>query len=191
MSDDSGMSQETVVKSNSNGLLRKILILVALIIVGILVVVVIIVVAVTVSSKSSDSETSDSETPVETKQATDGIITVSVMSNGLRITKAHDSKFVHVTIFVVRPDESRSENVRISANETVNSFLYPFVQSGKNYTIYATMMDSNWGSWTKTENVTVEAFGGLGDFYLTYSEYSYNNKTYSVTFSNYHRTEPR
>ena len=110
------------------------------------------------------------------------MITLSVKSDGLHITKKHDAKFVNVTIHV---ETENGENFSIDTNNTQNKFVYPFVQSGKNYSVYLVMMDKNWGNYTVSKKATIKAEGGLGDCSIKYSTVDYNTDLMSLCFTDF------
>lgn len=121
------------------------------------------------------------------KKGGEKYLTVKPTAQGLLITKKHPAMFKYITIHVVGEN---SENISISATDTENKFLYPFVEAGKNYSLYLVMMDKNWGNWTQTESVKVLAEGGMGDYKYNVNSFHYDNDLFSVVFDNYEWTKP-
>ena len=130
----------------------------------------------------------NAKTKAEKYTSSDKCLCVTAEDDGLHITKKHKPKFVHVRIMV----ESEGKScLSILADEKHNSFVYPFVDEGKEYTIYLVMMDSSWGSWTQTQPVTVKAKLGSGEYSIQYSSYHYDNDSASIVFSDYQVTKPQ
>ena len=125
---------------------------------------------------------SNSKTDENAIQSDDKMITLSAKSDGLHITKKHDAKFVNVTIHV---ESENGENFSIDTNNTQNKFVYPFVQSGKNYSVYLVMMDKNWGNYTVSKKATIKAEGGLGDCSIKYSTVDYDTDLMSLCFTDF------
>lgn len=113
-------------------------------------------------------------------KSSDGMITVTAESDGLHIKKRHSNLLKRVTIHVQGTD---GENLSISTDEKTNDFVYPFVSADKNYKVYLTMVDKNWGNWTRSSDVEITAAGGIGDFRISYKDYVYDNSSTAIVFN--------
>ena len=121
-------------------------------------------------------------------------LSVTVKDDGLLIKKSHNSLWDHVSIYVYDKTDSK-ENVRIVTDEKTNEFLYPFVEKGHLYTVGLSLQSStnNWAyidARDKGISVLVQAAGGLGNYRITSSGYSYYSPDYSIILSDYKVTKP-
>ena len=122
-------------------------------------------------------------------------LSVAVKDNGLFITKSHAALWDHVSIMVYDKTDSK-ENVRIVTNEKTNEFLYPFVKQGHLYSVGLTLQSSS-NAWAYRDarnddgvSLLVQADGGVGNYRITNSGYSYHSPDYSIVFSDYKVTKP-
>lgn len=124
----------------------------------------------------------------------DCTLSVEVKNNGLLIKKSHNDAWDHVSIYVYDKTDSK-ENARIVTNEKSNEFLYPFVEDGHLYSVGLTLQSEK-NSWYYRDarndgvSVLVQAAGGLGNYRISNSGYSYHSPDYSIVFSNLEYTKP-
>ncbi|MCR4736523.1 MAG: CotH kinase family protein [Treponema sp.] len=119
------------------------------------------------------------------------ILTVTPRSDGLYIVKNHDSAWIYVNIHVYDVENGR-ENASISTNEKNNEFLYPFVKKDGSYKVYITKQEEGYTNWASTfdEGVEVKAIGGMGNFSITKTGYSYDSPSYSIILKDLTITSP-
>lgn len=122
-------------------------------------------------------------------------VSVEVRDDGLYITKSHNPVWEHVAIRIYDKTDSK-DNVRIDTDEKTNEFLYPFVQKNHLYTVGLTLQTGEAYDWEYKDareegvSVLVKAKGGLGNYRITNSGYSYHSPDYSIVFSDYKVTKP-
>ena len=124
----------------------------------------------------------------------DCTLSVEVRDDGLYIEKSHNVAWDHVAIRVYDKTDS-NENARIVTDEETNSFLYPFVQKNHLYSVGLTLQSAAY-DWEYKDardegvSILVQAKGGLGNYRITNSGYSYYSPDYSIVFSDYKVTKP-
>lgn len=122
-------------------------------------------------------------------------VSVEVRDDGLYITKSHNPVWEHVAIRIYDKTDSK-DNVRIDTDEKTNEFLYPFVQKNHLYTVGLTLQTGEAYDWEYKDareegvSVLVKAKGGLGNYRITNSGYSYYSPDYSIVFSDYKVIKP-
>ncbi len=113
-------------------------------------------------------------------------ISVTPKYNGLYIEKAHNSLWDHVEIRIRDKTENR-DNVWILTNQHNNSFMYPFVQKDHEYEVWFNMQSEQynwfWKGFDKETKVTVKAVGGLGNYWISCSDFAYHSPSYSIVFT--------
>ena len=113
-------------------------------------------------------------------------ISVTPKYNGLYIEKTHNSFWDHVEIRI-RDKTNNRDNVWILTDQNHNAFLYPFVQKDNEYEIWFNMQSEqynwNWKGFENETKVTVTAVGGLGNYWISCSDYSYHSPSYSIVLS--------
>lgn len=118
----------------------------------------------------------------ESSKSENGEFSVTPGPDGLAITLNMNEEWLYIDIHVFNITEDY-ENARISVDCTKSStrkFKYPFVKLGDEYQVYLTMQKKDYTDWTKTQFVKVQAEGGLGNFAVTKSGFSYDNDEQSV-----------
>lgn len=115
-------------------------------------------------------------------------LSVEVKENGLLIKKSHNATWDYVSIWIYDKTDA-IDNARIVTNEKTNEFLYPFVQEGHLYSVGLTLQSTtnNWyyhDARNDGLSILVQAAGGLGNYRITNSGYSYLSSSYSIMFNN-------
>ncbi len=115
-------------------------------------------------------------------------LSVEVKENGLLIKKSHNATWDYVSIWIYDKTDA-IDNARIVTNEKTNEFLYPFVQEGHLYSVGLTLQSTtnNWyyhDARNDGVSILVQAAGGLGNYRITNSGYSYLSPSYSIMFNN-------
>ncbi len=141
------------------------------------------------------SVTQSIKNPVSIGGSANCTLSVEVRDGGLYIEKAHNSVWDHVSIQIYDKTDSK-DNVRIVTDAKTNNFLYPFVQKNHLYTVGLTLQ-SEVGKWEYKDarnddgvSVLVQAAGGLGNYRITNSGYSYYSPDYSIMFTGLKYTKP-
>ena len=121
-------------------------------------------------------------------------LSVEVKENGLLIKKSHNATWDYVSIWIYDKTDA-IDNARIVTNEKTNEFLYPFVQEGHLYSVGLTLQSTtnNWyyhDARNDGLSILVQAAGGLGNYRISNSGYSYFSPDYSIIFRDLEYTKP-
>lgn len=118
------------------------------------------------------------------------VLTIIPTKEGLLIIKNHDPAWVHNTIHVINT-ETGQENVRINnLSEKQNKVLYPFVKAGTYYRVHIEKQEEGWTNWGESEKITVQAVGGSGNFYYSFSDFLYSPENKTLTFKDFTHCSP-
>mgnify|MGYP004532060213 CR=1 FL=1 len=114
-------------------------------------------------------------------------LSVRAKKDGLHIKKSHPSEFTHVTVHV---EGRNGGNFSINTDGIQNSFVYPFVSGGSEYSVYLTMTDAKWQNFTRTEAAKVRAKGGLGEMRTVFSSAEYDSQNSEIIFRDFITESP-
>lgn len=114
---------------------------------------------------------------------------VEAKTDGLHITKSHESKRINVKIkdvttgkdllFIDNVDKCNDEGDTTPLNE----FVYPFVEKDHVYSITLELNDVHYTEYHTFENIKVKAIGGKGDIYVSHNgKYEFNIEDLSFEF---------
>lgn len=113
--------------------------------------------------------------------------TVTAVKEGLEIEMNNPSGLRSVEVCV---SSNNQNNIVLETSSAEKKVIYPFVSEGSIYSVYLKYTTTDWKTST-SQKIEVESIGGLGDYYLSFSGYEYENTESCIKMKDFEIVRPK